>query len=114
MENSVNMKILIIVTNAGFADDVMEIVRDAGIRGATILNARGESARHESILGITVDAEKEMLFCVTSESIAEKAMAAIKEKAGIETPAHCICFTMPVDKVIGIETSCFVAHSIKE
>jgi nitrogen regulatory protein PII len=102
MENNSDMKMLIIVVNAGFSENVIEIARNEGVRGATLLNARGEGARHESFLGITVDTEKEMILCVTEEDTAEKAMAAIKEKAGIKTPAHSICFTVPVEKTVGI------------
>jgi hypothetical protein len=49
-------------------------------------------------MGITVDEEKEMIICLVDEPIDEKVMTAIKEKAGIKTAAHSICFTMPVEK----------------
>jgi hypothetical protein len=96
------LRLLYLVANAGFGDDIVEIVREAGVKGATIINARGEGARHESILGITIDTEKELILCVSSAEIAEKATALIKEKAGITTPANCVCFTMKVSDSIGI------------
>lgn len=98
-----NIKALFIILNAGFSDDVVELAREEGLRGATILNARGAGAP-KSFMGITVDTEKEMIFSIVDEIVAEKVMSAVKEKAGITTPAHGICFTMPVDKVIGINT----------
>lgn len=101
MENTGNMRALFIILNAGHAEDVIEIARDAGVRGATILNARGAGAP-KSFLGITVDTEKEMIFSVIGESIAENVMSAVKEKAGITTPAHSVCFTLPVDKTVGM------------
>ena len=99
-----NMKALIIIVNAGFADDIIDAAREVGVRGATIFNARGEGAHHESILGITVDTEKDLILCVVDEITADKAINVIKEKLGIKTPAHSICFTMPVDKIVGINT----------
>lgn len=96
------MKALMIVVNAGFADDIIDATREVGVRGATIFNARGEGAHHKSILGITVDTEKDLILCVVDTITAEKAMDVIKEKFGIKTPAHSICFTMPVDKIVGI------------
>jgi len=96
------MRALFIIVNAGFGCSVLEIGREAGLRGATILNARGESREQESIMGITVDTEKEMILCVTDEETAAKAMAAITEKAGITTPSHSVCFTMPVEQVMGL------------
>ena len=97
-----NMKALMIVTNAGFADDIINAAREVGVRGATILNARGEGAHHETIFGITVDTEKDLILSIVDEVIAKKAMEVIKERFGLKTSAHCICFTMPVDKIIGI------------
>ena len=105
METKGNLRALFIIVNAGFADEVTEITRKTGVKGATVLNARGEGAHHESFLGITVDTEKEIIMSVTDENTAEKAMAVIKEKAGIKTPVHGICFTMPVDKTVGMNVT---------
>lgn len=101
-ENNVNMKLLIITVNAGFAEEVMEMAREAGVKGATILNVRGEGEHLESFMGITVDVEKEMIMSVVNEAAAEKAMSIIKEKAGIKTRAHAVCFTLPVEKSRGL------------
>jgi len=84
--------------------DNLRAGRKAGVKGMTILNARGEGLHHESFMGITVDTEKEMILFITDKAASEKAMAAIKKKAGIRTPAHSICLTMPVEKVVGVIT----------
>ena len=102
METASEMKALFIVVNAGFAEEVIEMTRAAGAMGATIFSARGEGAHHEMFMGISVDTEKELILCVTEKAAAEKAMEAIREKAGIKTPAHSVCFMMPVEKVVGI------------
>jgi nitrogen regulatory protein PII len=102
--NNVNVKALFIVVNAGYTDTIMDIVRSAGASGATVINARGEGARHELILGITVESEKEVIMTVVDPDTARRIMADIKEKAGWKTSLHGICFIMPVDKIIGINT----------
>lgn len=103
MEKS-NLRALFIVTNAGFAEDVIEIAREAGARGATILNARGSGSIHKSILGISVDTEREMVLCLVDKDTAERAIVTIKEKAGLDTPINGICFTMPVEKMVGVNS----------
>ena len=105
MESSVSMKALVMIVNAGFAEDVIEIARAAGVQGATVIKARGEGARHESFMGITIDIDKEMILSVVDEHVLEKVLESVKEKAGIKTLAHSICFTMPVEKIIGIGAS---------
>ena len=99
MDESHNMKALFLVINAGFSEEVIKIARKAGASGATILNARGEGAIHKSILGIPVEHEKEMVITLVEEDVADDIMRKIKESAGIETPAHGVCFTLPVEKM---------------
>jgi len=103
MEPTNRMKALFIIVNAGCADDVVEIARQAGAGGATILNARGAGCRHEMFLGITVDSEKEIILCLVKESAVGKVMETVREKAGVKTPFHAVCFTMPVEQMLGID-----------
>ena len=97
-----SMRAMFIIATAGYASDVIEVARSAGVTGATILNARGEGMRHELFMGITIDSEKELILCAVDADTADRAMAAIKEKAGIKTPAHSVAFTMPIDKTVGL------------
>ena len=102
MDQNKNMKALMIIANAGFSEEIIEITREEGARGATIMNARGESALREKVMNITVDSEREIILCLVDEEAAESIMHAIKAKAGHGTPPNSICFAMPVDNVIGI------------
>ena len=105
MDSSDQIKALFIVVNAGYTDSIMDIVREEGAGGATVINARGEGARHESFMGITVDSEKEIILTIVDTPTSKRIMAAIKEKAGWMSPLHGICFVMPVNNVIGINTT---------
>lgn len=91
------LKALYIIVNAGFAAEVVEIARSMGSTGATILNARGSVAKPKTILGITIDTEKEIVLSVVEKEIAIKITEAVKEKAGVGTPAHGLCFFLPVE-----------------
>ncbi len=91
------LKALYVITNAGYAAEIADIAREMGAGGGTILNARGSAAKPQTILGITIDTEKEILLSVVEKEIAEKIMAAVKERAGVGTPAHGLCFYMPVE-----------------
>ncbi len=91
------LKALYIIVNAGFSAEIAEITREMGAGGATILNARGSAAKPETILGITIDTEKEIVLSVVEREVAERIMVAVKERAGVGTPAHGLCFYMPVE-----------------
>lgn len=91
------LKALYVIVNAGFASEIVDIARELGSGGATILNARGSADTPQTFLGITIDSEKEIVLSVVEREIAHKIVAAVKEKAGAGTPAHGLCFFMPVE-----------------
>lgn len=102
MSTNSALRVMFMIVNMGFADEIVDVVREVGVRGATIIHAQGAGAPIGTIMGIAVDPQKEIILAVVDEATAEKAMAEIKEKAGRDTPARCVCFTMPVDKTIGL------------
>ncbi len=91
------LKALYIIVNAGFASKVVDIARELGAGGATILNARGSAAKPQTILGITIDTEKEIVLSVVEKELAKRIAAAVKEQCGVGTAAHALCFYMPVE-----------------
>lgn len=91
------LKALYIIVNAGFSTQVVEIARSMGSTGATILNARGSVAKPKTILGITIDTEKEIVLSVVEKDVAVKIMEAVKEQAGAGSAAHGLCFFLPVE-----------------
>ena len=105
MEKRENLNALFILINAGHAAEIVELARSAGAAGATILSARGEGKHHEMFMGITLDTEKEIIVSIVDKLTAGKVMEVIKEKAGVNTPAHGVCFTMPIDKAVGLEST---------
>jgi len=97
-----NMKALYIVSSAGHTDEIMETIRSAGAPGGTIMHARGEGSQHQWVMGITADYEREVIVSVVDTETAEKIMATIKEKIGWNSEVHGVCFTMPVERIIGL------------
>jgi len=102
METKSEMKALYIIVNSGFTDEVMEIIRASGASGGTIVHARGEGSHHRSFLGITLDHEQEIIISIVEKATAEKIMSEVREKSGLKTDVHGICYLMPVERVIGL------------
>lgn len=91
------LKALYIIVNAGFSSEVVSITRLLGSTGATIISARGSLAKPKTILGITIDTEKEIVLTIVEKQIAIKITEAIKSKLGVGTAAHGLCFFLPVE-----------------
>ena len=103
--SATDMKALHIVVNAGHTDEIMGIIREAGASGGTIIHARGEGSHHRSFLGITLDHEQEIIISIVDKKLADQIMTDIKEKAGWKTEVRGLCYSMPVDRIIGINLS---------
>ena len=91
------LKALYIIVNAGFSSQVVDIARSVGSTGATIINARGSVTKPKTILGITIDTEKEIILTVVKKDVAVKIMEKVKAEAGVGTPAHGLCYFGPVE-----------------
>lgn len=96
------IKALYIVVNAGFGAEAVELIRECGSGGATIINARGTGGHFQSFLGSNFEPEKEIIISLVAQSVAEKIMQAIADKKGAKTPANGVCFILPVDKMTPI------------
>jgi nitrogen regulatory protein PII len=99
MENADSVKAVYIIVNMGFGSKAMEIAHEAGAEGAVIINAIGTGMARKSLLGIPVESEKEIVLTLANRDTAEKVVLAIKEKAGVDSPAHGICLIMPIGKM---------------
>ena len=96
-------EVIFAIVNAGFAEDVMDVAREQGARGGTILNARGV-AREEAaaFFGITVHSEKEMVMIVVPKDIKDNVLNAIYKEMGMAKKAQGIAFSLPVTDTAGL------------
>lgn len=96
-----NKELILIVSNRGYTDNVMEVARNAGAPGGTFIHARGTgSDNSEKFFGVTLGAEKEMIFIVTNREKKDTIMKEIMEKVGSNTDAGSIVFSLPVSEII--------------
>lgn len=98
-----NHEVIFAIVNAGYAEDVVDVAREHGARGGTILNARGvvkeDAAR---FFGITVHADKEILMMVVEKNIRDRVLNAIYKELGMAKKAKGIVFSLPVSDVAGL------------
>ena len=98
-----NHEVIFAIVNAGFAEEAMDVAREQGVRGGTILNARGVARANEAaFFGITVHHEKEILMMVVEKDIRDKVLNALYKEMGMATQAQGIVFSLPVSDVAGL------------
>ena len=98
-----NLVLIITVADRGNTDIIMDAARSAGASGGTVVNAQGTGAGMAKFFGVSISEEKEMVYIVAKKSDRDAIMHAIMEKAGSNTEAHGILFSLPIDSVVGIK-----------
>lgn len=99
-------EVVFAIVNAGFAEDVMDVAREQGVRGGTILNARGVLKEEAAaFFGITLHADKEILMMVVEKEIRDKVLNAIYKEMGMAKKARGIAFSLPVSDVAGLASA---------
>ncbi|MDR1049331.1 MAG: hypothetical protein LBL51_06200 [Synergistaceae bacterium] len=98
--------LIIVVANRGYNQEVMDAARAAKATGGTIINARGFSFSGEGkFFGVNLQPEKEIIMILAPNERRNDIMEAVAEKAGRETSAGAISFSLPVSDVEGIQLS---------
>ncbi len=96
-------ELLVVIANQGYTEMIMDAAREASASGGTVIHAKGTGAeKAEKFLGVSIATEKEMIFMVTRKENKNAIMKAIMEKAGIESKARSIVFSLPVTETAGM------------
>lgn len=95
--------LLVAIAERGSSDTVMDAARSAGAGGGTVVHAKGTATEFtQKFFGISIAAEKEIVFIVTRAEQKNDIMRAIIEKAGMRTEARAAVFSLPVDGMVGL------------
>jgi len=103
MEKELTHELIIVITNQGYTDKVMDAARSAGAGGGTAIHAKGTGAElARKFFGVSIAAEKEIVFILTSVETKKPIMKAIMAEAGMQTQAQSLVFSLPVSDLAGL------------
>jgi nitrogen regulatory protein PII len=92
-------KLITVIVNSGYADEIMAKAREAGATGGTILAAHGTGTQEDvKFFGITLVPEKEILMIVTDKARHAKILAAIDTVPVLSEPGGGIVYCQNVDE----------------
>ncbi len=96
-------ELLLVIANQGHTGSIMDAARAEGAGGGTVIHAKGTGMEGaEKFLGISLAAEKEMIYIVVHRDKRNDIMSAIMRDAGMASKAKSICFTLPVSATAGL------------
>ena len=96
-------EMLVVISNQGYTELVMDAAKKAGAGRGTVIHARGTGMeKAEAFFGISLASEKEMTFIVAKSSQKKAIMESVMREAGMESKAKAIVFSLPVTDTAGL------------
>ena len=90
-------KMITVIVNTGYADDIMDAARKAGATGGTVTHARGTGTAEDAhFLGVTIVPEKEMIMILAESDKAQAIVDAISSLKCLDEPGIGIIYTQDV------------------
>lgn len=98
MEQDNRHHLILVAVNQGYTDAVMDTARAAGARGGTVVRARWVGAGEiEQFIGITLQAEKEILAIAATDKERSRIMEEINRIHGLKSSAQAVVISLPID-----------------
>ncbi len=96
-------ELIVTVVEKGHSDEVIIASREAGARGGTVIYGRGTSPKeNETILGLDIKGEKEVVLILAPSDKKSAIMEQISSKAKLNTTGKGLCFSLPIDDYLGL------------
>ena len=103
MEKELTHELIVVITNQGYTDRVMDAARAAGATGGTVVHAKGTGTElAKKFFGVSIAAEKELVFILTRAEDRKPIMKAVMAGAGMQTEAQSLVFSLPVSDLAGL------------
>lgn len=95
-------ELIVAIANRGRTDIVMNAARSAGATGGTVVHGKGTGTeKDQKFFNVSLAQEKEIVLIVAKSAQKSAIMKAIIEKAGPDTEAGTIAFSLPTSEVAG-------------
>lgn len=96
-------KMITIIVNVGYADDIMDAARKAGAGGGTITHARGTASSEDvKFLGVPLVPEKEMIMILCESEKTDTIVNAISSLECLDEPGIGILYTQGVSDFMNL------------
>ena len=96
-------ELIIVIAEQGYTNLIMDAAREAGAHGGTVIHAKGTGMEAaEKFMGVSLAAEKELIFIVSKTEGKNAIMQAIMKEAGLDSKAKAITFSLPVTDTAGL------------
>ena len=101
-ENDIKYELIVTIVLEGYIEKVMTAAKKAGATGGTSITGKGMGGKmSKKLFGFMVEPGREIVYIIVPTDIKEQVMEAITSETGIKTDGMGLCFSIPIDSVIG-------------
>ncbi|WP_277640442.1 P-II family nitrogen regulator [Wolinella succinogenes] len=94
---------LIVITSGEHEESLKTIAKNAGARGATILQARGSGSEEKrSFFSLTFEGNQSLILYILEEKLSKTILKTI-HKATQNKAIECVAFTVPLAHIVGLD-----------
>ncbi|HBC32651.1 MAG TPA: DUF1538 domain-containing protein [Clostridiales bacterium] len=100
VENSLQYDCIMVNVDRGFAENVVELARQSGARGATILHGRGTDEHHRvmlPVINVELQPEKETILFITNSSYSEQVADNLLSDKRLREEGDIVIYICPVE-----------------
>lgn len=91
------------IVDGGYSDMVVDAAKESGAQGATIVNARGSTAKEQSkFFKLNIQPDKQIVMILCKNNQTKAIVESINKVAGMNTKAHALSFVLPVEDAAGM------------
>jgi nitrogen regulatory protein PII len=96
--------LLVAIVAEELEEKAIEVARNAGAGGMTILSARGTGAEEKkTFFGLTYQGTQTMLICIMEKKLSLVVMKALTEDLELKSHSKGVVFTFPLEHLAGID-----------
>lgn len=104
-EKMSNEVLITVITNYGMTSELIDVARENGARGATILKGHGTvSEDAQTFFGVRIEPEKEVVIMIVNKDIEKQVMEAIHKAGNFEKASNGIVFSQEISHSLGISS----------
>lgn len=97
-----HFELLTVIVNYGQGSKVLKIAKEQGVKGGTVLTAKGTYRKPILEFLELTDVRKEVVWMIIPYHLVNKTMHALDEKFKFDKPNHGILFVIPISGFLGL------------
>lgn len=97
-----NYSCILVIIDRGRSEECINVARKAGVRGGTVVHARGAGIPADFYFPLFIEPQKDLVIILTQKEQTQATIKKLVTELGLEQPGVGILFELPVIRTSGL------------